>query len=72
MLWQERPAPEMWSGSFSPTNKDSFVICIKRNDQNLCKDNLTTRIHKGGKTKEVVGEAGHDVTYSAGCRLVGH
>jgi hypothetical protein len=38
----------------------------------LCKDNPTTSVHKGGKTNEVVGEAGHDVTYLAGCRQVGH
>jgi hypothetical protein len=63
MLW----APES-SGSFSPPDQDSFIICIKCDDQRLCKDNLTTHVHKGGKTNEVVGEAGHDVPYSAGCK----
>jgi hypothetical protein len=51
MLWEVRPAPEWWSGSLSPTDKDSFVICIKHNEQHFCKVNLTTRVHKGGKTK---------------------
>jgi hypothetical protein len=72
MLWEERPAPESWSSSLSPTDLDSFVICIKYNDQHFCKDNLTARVHKGGETNEAVGEAGHDVAYLAGCRQVGH
>jgi hypothetical protein len=70
MLWEERPVPESWSSGFSPTNQESFVICIKCNDQCLCKDNSKTRIHQGGKPNEVVGEAGHDVPYLAGCRQV--
>jgi hypothetical protein len=74
MLWEERPAPELWFGSFSPTNQDSFVICIKCNDQCLCKDNSTTRVHQGGEPSdsEVVGEARHDVPYLAGCSQVRH
>jgi hypothetical protein len=72
MLWEERPVPELWSGSFSPTDMDSFVICIKPDDQHFFKDNLTTHVHKGGKTNEAVGEAGHDVAYLAGCRQVRH
>jgi hypothetical protein len=72
MLWEERPAPELWSSSFSPTNKDSFVICIKCNDQRFCKDNLTTSVHKGCEANEAVGETGHDVAYWAGYRQVRH
>jgi hypothetical protein len=72
MLWEERPPPELWSGSFSPTDENSFVIFIKQDDQHFCEDNLTTRVHKGGDTNEAVGEVGHDVAYLAGCRQVGH
>ena len=63
MLWEERPVPESWLGSFSPTNRDRVVICIKHDDQRFCKNNLTTHIHKGGEPNEAAGIAGHDMSY---------
>jgi hypothetical protein len=58
MLWEEWPGLESWSGSFSPTDVDSFVICIKHNDQYLCKDNLTTTSTKGVRPMRLWGKPG--------------
>ncbi len=72
LLWEEGPAPDPWAGSLSPSNKDGFAIFIKCNGQCFCKENKATRINKGGESNEAVGEAGHDVAYSARCRQAGY
>jgi hypothetical protein len=57
--------PKLWAG---PAYKDGFAILIKY----FCKENLATHVNKGGKSNEAVGEAGHNVAYSTGCRQVGN
>ncbi len=59
------------AGSLLPTYEDCFAILIKSNDQCCGKEIATTRIKKGGKFNEAMGEAGYVVALPAGCRQVG-